>query len=1164
MNSKNKVFKKGVSVALAIATSLSLSAGALVMPLAASADATSDLIASLQAQIAALSSQLTALSGSSMSSGSSAKCVFTKSLTMGMRGDDVTCLQNYLKGTGHFTYSGGATGFFGGVTKAAVAAWQSANGVSPAVGYFGPLSQAKYSSMVVVVPVVPVVPGVTPGVVSLGSGLTVSAGMQPSEALAPNSAARIPFTKVVLTASSDGDVMVKSLTVERQGVGVDAALSEVVLLDEDGIQIGLGKTLNSNHQVMLNEVFTVKAGTSRTMTLGASRPSSDSSSVAGQIIRLALVGVDAGSVMVYGSLPIVGNGMTMNASLTLGSVTVQTGSFKTVATTTEDIGKTAFKFTSVRVTAGSQEKVRITSIRWNQVGSAGVGDVANVKTVFDGTEYDAVASADGKYYTSKFGSGMVLDKGMSAEIYIKGDIMGGANRTVKFDLYRTTDLAVSGETYGYGITPPTSGTGFTSTNPWYFASQVTVGKGSLNVENATAIQAQNIAVNLSNQVLGGFSVEVRGEPVSVAKMIFNIATTSTGIGQLTSVAIYNSSGAIVAGPVDDNNGDDATLTFTDTVTFPIGKGTYTVKGKTPSGWSNNGTIQVSSTPSTQWTTVRGQITNETIAPTPSSAVSLSTMTAKSASLALSVSTDPVAQTVVAGGNQFTFANYQLDASASGEDVRLPSLPIEYNAASGATNLTSCQLYDGATSVTSGSNIVNPSAAASSTIFTLDGSGMTVTKGTIKTLTLKCNIASGASGTYAWGYDSASSPTATGLTSGQSVTVAESDSAGQLMTLTSGGTFTVALDSSSPAFAVATAGSTGNTVATLRFTTVNEAMDLKSVGLQLSNTASNSPSDLVKLTVWDGAIKVGEAIFTPSGVNPDFATSTFTSAVRIDKDTSKVLTVKADFSAQGTSQIGTPGSRVHVDWDGEANLATEAAGVSSGTTIRTTGTDTASAGVVIYKSYPTVSSVALSDTKLTAGRRDLFRFNVSANSAGDVGIYHVTFRIATSSATQQVDMIDGLNVYAFTDSTYATPVSGIQTDGAMQQGNLDISASWASASTNLTIGAADASNASTTVVVPAGQTRYFVIRGDATTAGTQFSVATQVQGDSKTVSSLTSGTSQGTYMATTTYILSSGDKDFVWRPFSTTTTQGVTANDYTTGYGLPGLPTTNMNQSILTQ
>ena len=150
MNSKNKVFKKGVSVALAIATSLSLSAGALVMPLAASADATSDLIASLQAQISALSAQLTALSGGSMSSGSSAKCVFTKSLTMGMKGDDVTCLQNYLKGTGHFTYSGGATGFFGGVTKSAVAAWQSANGVSPAVGYFGPLSQAKYSSMMMV------------------------------------------------------------------------------------------------------------------------------------------------------------------------------------------------------------------------------------------------------------------------------------------------------------------------------------------------------------------------------------------------------------------------------------------------------------------------------------------------------------------------------------------------------------------------------------------------------------------------------------------------------------------------------------------------------------------------------------------------------------------------------------------------------------------------------------------------------------------------------------------------------------------------------------------------------------------------------------------------------------------------------------------------------
>jgi peptidoglycan hydrolase-like protein with peptidoglycan-binding domain len=101
-------------------------------------------IAELQAQINALMAQLAALQGSTVST---TACSFTRSLTVGSSGADVTCLQNYLTGTSHFTFAGGATGYFGSVTQAAVAAWQAANGVAPAVGYFGPISQAKYTAV---------------------------------------------------------------------------------------------------------------------------------------------------------------------------------------------------------------------------------------------------------------------------------------------------------------------------------------------------------------------------------------------------------------------------------------------------------------------------------------------------------------------------------------------------------------------------------------------------------------------------------------------------------------------------------------------------------------------------------------------------------------------------------------------------------------------------------------------------------------------------------------------------------------------------------------------------------------------------------------------------------------------------------------------------------
>ena len=131
----SKLTKKFATASITVATVVSL-AGMSIAPVGAVT------IAELQAQIAVLTAQLAAMSGNT----STTTCyVWNGSLTIGSTGPDVTTLQNYLTGTGHFTFSGGATGYFGPITQAAVAAWQAANGVAPAVGYWGPISQARYT-----------------------------------------------------------------------------------------------------------------------------------------------------------------------------------------------------------------------------------------------------------------------------------------------------------------------------------------------------------------------------------------------------------------------------------------------------------------------------------------------------------------------------------------------------------------------------------------------------------------------------------------------------------------------------------------------------------------------------------------------------------------------------------------------------------------------------------------------------------------------------------------------------------------------------------------------------------------------------------------------------------------------------------------------------------
>src|SRR3990167_1424412 len=131
---------RAIAAGLTLAVALWLGGAAFLAPAAQAVT-----IEELQATIADLQAQLAALTGGSSSTGCYA---FTRDLTLGATGADVTALQNYLTPT-YFTFAGGATGYFGTITQASVAAWQVANGVAPAAGYFGPISRAKYNAVCV-------------------------------------------------------------------------------------------------------------------------------------------------------------------------------------------------------------------------------------------------------------------------------------------------------------------------------------------------------------------------------------------------------------------------------------------------------------------------------------------------------------------------------------------------------------------------------------------------------------------------------------------------------------------------------------------------------------------------------------------------------------------------------------------------------------------------------------------------------------------------------------------------------------------------------------------------------------------------------------------------------------------------------------------------------
>ncbi len=67
---------------------------------------------------------------------------FSNDLFFGMRGDAVIALQTFLAKE-HYLASSNITGYFGRLTRAAVAAFQQEHSIVPTAGYAGPITRAK-------------------------------------------------------------------------------------------------------------------------------------------------------------------------------------------------------------------------------------------------------------------------------------------------------------------------------------------------------------------------------------------------------------------------------------------------------------------------------------------------------------------------------------------------------------------------------------------------------------------------------------------------------------------------------------------------------------------------------------------------------------------------------------------------------------------------------------------------------------------------------------------------------------------------------------------------------------------------------------------------------------------------------------------------------------
>ena len=154
----------------------------------------------------------------------------------------------------------------------------------------------------------------------------------------------------------------------------------------------------------------------------------------------------------------MGASNTFNSNLTIGTATIQTSSYDPNTASSQPIGTTGYRFSGIRIQAGAAEDTTFHSITWYKSGSA--SGLQNIVTVINGTSYPTTLDATGRYYTTVFPSGIVIPKGQSLDAYVQGDLGANttANTVAEFDIYRNTDIYLTGNTYGFGITPTIGGT----------------------------------------------------------------------------------------------------------------------------------------------------------------------------------------------------------------------------------------------------------------------------------------------------------------------------------------------------------------------------------------------------------------------------------------------------------------------------------------------------------------------------------------------------------------------------------------------------------------------------------------------------------------------------------------------------------------------------------
>ncbi len=850
---------------------------ALIVASAVPVSAQTSSVAQIQAMIAQLEAQLQALQG-----GSSGSCTLpaTRNLTVGSSGADVQALQQFLKNKGYLSITV-TTQYFGALTKAGLAKFQAANGISPASGYYGPITRAAISSMCSAGGSTGsgsgtgtgTGTGTGPVVSPAGTSMTVSldASNPPAGALISSSAsaaARVPVLTLDFTAGTGSAITINDVKFTKNGVLADSSISGAYLVEN-------GKVIQQYSSVSGGKIdfanpFTVSAGTTRTLTL-AIDPATNLSAGNTASFSLAsasdITSVDAtgNAVSEGGAFPLSGNVFTVTS--------VSNPSIATVTIASSSVGTSVYAGTqNVLVSQWNatvnNSPVWLKSLNFTVVGSANKTDIRNVKLLINGTQVGstlATVDSSGSAYFDLSASPAKLLTG-STNIQVYADVMGSPSFNFDFGILNTYDVYAVDTQYNVPVSVAVNGGGTGSTS----GHQITINQGQITVTADTNTPTGNIALGASGATLAKFDIYAAGEPVRVKFLDVKFVT---GTGNATSsmqniylvddagIQIGTTIGTIAAGSSSGQCGTTQTGTTLDaTGTFYCHFGTsssninYTIPANTTRVISVKSDVNSTATFASVTASLPGNTSNlqgVTSAQTASSgSASGASLTVSSTPLSTTKNTAFSSPTYAAGAAGVRIGSFNLSAS-SAEGENIFNITVAMSASS--TDFQNVKLmYGGAPGVGTQYGTTKATMSGSDSL-TFSGN-LNIAAGTSKTVDVYADVLSSATGSSGLtSVTTLSSCSGNGATTNASASCSPTSVAGQNVTISSGATVSASIGSDTAPTKQVVMGSTANNLAAFRFAETSNLENVKITDINLTDTigTASAPSGFNNVTLTCG-------------------------------------------------------------------------------------------------------------------------------------------------------------------------------------------------------------------------------------------------------------------------------------------------------------------------